>query len=531
MDSRKAVAPRTPHTIDYAPLTVRRSPRLTALPAAAVLLIAGFIGCGASGESGPTSAENRPSLASPSNSNQQAQSSRPVVPTNNRPTPRKETPPPAVDPPTPRPQPPRPPERTFEDLLNQPEKHTRMPIDEARAAAAGIRKIEGKHLTLYTDLPRDPEIESLPQAFDLAVPQWCAYFEIDPAKLADWRLSGFLMKDKEKFVGAGLLPDFLPDFHNGFAHGMEIWAYEQPSAYYRRHLLLHEGTHAFMQHWLGNIGPAWYAEGMAELMATHRWQAGKLELNYMPADKSETPQWGRIKIIRDGFAAGQAKSLPALMNYGPQAHLEVEPYGWCWGAAAMFDRQPAFRPAFRELRKHVADAPGVFNQNFARSLGDEWDHALEEWQLFVSEADYGYDFARAAVVRKPASPLTAASEVAVSADRGWQSSGLRVEVGAACRLTATGRYQIGDKPKIWWCEPNGVTIEYHRGRPLGELLCAVRNDDEPLAGLSPLVVPQPIGVGRDVTFDHAGTLYFRINESPAHLGDNQGSLTVQVSRK
>ena len=124
----------------------------------------------------------------------------------------------------------------------------------------------------------------------------------------------------------------------------------------------------------------------------------------------------------------------------------------------------------------------------------------------------------------------AAAAVSVSADRGWQSSGLRVEAGTVYRLTATGRYQIGDKPKTWWCEPNGVTIEYHRGRPLGELQCAVRNDDEPLTGLSPLVVPQAVSLGREISFDHAGTLYFRINESPAHLGDNQGSLTVQVSQ-
>jgi hypothetical protein len=218
------------------------------------------------------------------------------------------------------------------------------------------------------------------------------------------------------------------------------------------------------------------------------------------------------------------------MNFGPHAHLEAEPYGWCWGAAAMLDRHPQFQAAFRELRPRVAEAPEAFNDHLTRALGGEWDHALEEWQLFVAEAEYGYDFARAAVVRKPASALVGAAEINVAADRGWQSSGVLVEAGVPYRLIASGRYQVGAEPKIWWCEPGGVTIDYHRGAPLGLLQCAVRNDDEPLTGLSPLVTPQAVGLGRDITFDHGGTLYFRINESPTGLHDNQGSLSVRAQR-
>jgi hypothetical protein len=340
-----------------------------------------------------------------------------------------------------------------------------------------------------------------------------------------------MSKDKKAvYQRAGLLPDYLPDFQNGFAHGMELWVYEQPSAYYRRHLVLHEGTHAFMRQWLGDTGPPWYAEGLAELLGTHRWQEGKLELNYLPADTNEVPEWGRIRILKDGYAARQAKSLDAVLDFGPQAHLEVEPYGWCWGAAALLDRHPRFRPAFAQLRAEVKGAPGVFNDHFRRALGGEWDHAAEEWQLFVAEAEYGYDFARAAVVRKAALPLAGEASVNVAADRGWQSSGLRVDAGVTYQLAASGRYQIGQQPKTWWCEPNGVTVEYHGGMPLGVLQCAVRNDDEPLAGLTPLAAPQAVGLAHALKPDRAGTLYFRINESPAGLADNRGELVVRVAK-
>ena len=52
--------------------------------------------------------------------------------------------------------------------------------------------------------------------------------------------------------------------------GREFWLFDQPTDYYVRHLLLHEGTHVFMVSFLGGCGPGWYMEGTAELLGTHR---------------------------------------------------------------------------------------------------------------------------------------------------------------------------------------------------------------------------------------------------------------------
>ena len=84
------------------------------------------------------------------------------------------------------------------------------PADDARAAAAGIRKLSGKRLTLYTDLS-GPEIDRLPAIFDQAFPQWRRYFGVKE-KSADWHIIGVLMKSKTPFAAAGLLPDDLPPF-------------------------------------------------------------------------------------------------------------------------------------------------------------------------------------------------------------------------------------------------------------------------------------------------------------------------------
>ncbi len=61
------------------------------------------------------------------------------------------------------------------------------------------------------------------------------------------RWLAFVMQDREQFAALGLMPAERPEFVNGYANGWEFWLVEQPSDYYRRHLLLHEGTHAFMQ--------------------------------------------------------------------------------------------------------------------------------------------------------------------------------------------------------------------------------------------------------------------------------------------
>ena len=115
-------------------------------------------------------------------------------------------------------------------------------IDESRVQAAGIRKLVGQRLTLYTDLPSSPAVDELPAVFDQAFPQWCAYFAVDEKDHADWRMTGRLMKDKLRFVAAGLLPDDLPPFLNGYCRHRDLWLYDKTSDYYRRHLLLHEGT-------------------------------------------------------------------------------------------------------------------------------------------------------------------------------------------------------------------------------------------------------------------------------------------------
>jgi len=403
-------------------------------------------------------------------------------------------------------------------------------IDEAKVVAAGIRKLSGKHITIYTDIPSAPEVDQLPAVFDQAVPQWCAYFGIEPAKLAEWRTTAFIMRKKQIFAETGLLPCDLPDFAHGYARNYEIWLFDQPSDYYRRHLLLHEGTHVFMNTRLGGCGPPWYMEGIAELLSTHLWREGKLTLAWMPTSREDVPQWGRIKLIREAVAAGRTKRLREVVDFPPAMYLDNIAYAWSWAAAYFLDQHPACQQRFRTLYKHV-EQPDL-SDLFYKLFESEWDELEEQWELFTAGIEYGYDIRRNVLDFTPGKPLESeAATVVVAADRGWQNSGLRLEAGSSYRLRASGRYQVAQQGGIWWSEPNGVSIRYYQGRPLGILLAAVRPDRPPRDGQSALLEPVVVALQCVISPKKSGTLFLKINDSPAELHDNAGHLQVEVSRQ
>jgi hypothetical protein len=217
-----------------------------------------------------------------------------------------------------------------------------------------------------------------------------------------------------------LTPD-LPPFKNGYSRNDEFWLYEQPSDYYRRHLVLHEGVHGFMNTVLGACGPPWYMEGVAEYLATHRWQVGRLTLGFFPGNREEVPVWGRIRLIQDAVAERRAKTLPDVIRFDGRAHLAVEAYAWSWAAVVFFERHPRYHDRFAELTGLVLE--NRFNQLFYERFAAEWPTICEEWQLFIADLQYGHDIPRSAIDFVAGQPLDAAgASVDVAADRGWQSS-------------------------------------------------------------------------------------------------------------
>jgi hypothetical protein len=196
----------------------------------------------------------------------------------------------------------------------------------------------------------------------------------------------------------------------------------------------------------------------------------------------------------------------------------------------LLDQHPAYQQRFRTLYKHVAedDLSALLHKLFEA----DWDELEGQWQLFTVGIEYGYDIRRNVLDFTPGKPLPPEGAAAsVAADRGWQNTGLRLESGIRYRLRASGRYQVAQRGGIWWSEPNGVSIRYYQGRPLGVLLAAVRPDRPPRDGASALLEPVVVGLQSVIAPEHSGTLFLRINDSPAELHDNAGQLQVEVRRQ
>ena len=413
-----------------------------------------------------------------------------------------------------------------------------MDIDQELVAAAGIQRIQGKHVDIYTDVRNRQDILEFAEVFDQAVPQWCDYFDIDQDKVKGWKLSGFIVLDKDRFRRAGLFPEHLPKFLVGWQSGHEFWVYPQPGEYYTRHLLIHEGTHGFMRHFLKGTGAPWYTEGMAELLALHTWQDGKLQIRCRVDNSNDCAYWGRVGVIREDRQQESTMTFEDVFQIESRAFLEVRAYAWAWAACEFFDSHPLTHDHFKKLQSTASDHTITFSRNFKRSIFDKYPQLQEQWEMFIAEIEYGYDV-QAASIKQIAQQNSLPLDVNVDVSRGWQSTGIELQEGQSIQVNSNGRFQVANHDgEQWPCEADGITIEYYLGRPLGKLIAVIKpagiNPGEKSAAQSPLADPTQwieLGTNSEVTAPVSGTLYIRINESPARFYDNEGSLKVSLKLK
>lgn len=426
----------------------------------------------------------------------------------------------------------------------------RYQVDEAAIKAAGIQKLSGKHLDLYTDV-RDDSIKELVDVFDKSVSQWCQIFDVKPEKAAKWRMRVFLVADSKNtknFQRAGVMPNDLPLFLAGFQRDHDFWLFLQPSEYYTRHLLIHEGTHAFMQWFLNGYGAPWYSEGVAELVGFHSWKDSNLKLKYRARDRVEADGCARVRRLKRDWDANNLMSLGDVLAIPPKAFLDVRFYAWSWAGCDFFSRHPKTKKAFQSLKQNASIHPTEFNVQFQKLIRPDWVELQRDWLLFLSEAEYGYEVERGLMTEAKSA---GGSKFEIKTNYSWQTTSVQVKKGDRFKISSKGEFKIGPHPfaflnmnrgmedetllsskKPWRCQSNGITIDYYRKQPLGMLIGGVFNPAEatPHAQLKGLIDFQPIGLSREIVASQDGVLCLRINESPAHLGDNEGVLHVVIEK-
>lgn len=405
--------------------------------------------------------------------------------------------------------------------------------DDDKLAALGIHRYESKRLVLYTDIPED-QAKPLPDLIDAAYDALSDYFgRLPPARDGrEFQMTGYLLRNEQRFREADLIPDDLPTFEHGRHRRNEFWMRDQEFDYYRRHLLIHEATHCVMTYLPDTRAPVWYLEGMAELFGTHRLLPdGTFEWGVMPDTPENFAGMGRITLIRQDYAKDGALNINQVMALRPEAYLEPSPYAWSWALCHFLARHPRYRDRFREMGQYLQGS------QFAPALQERFEADVRnletEWALFTVNLQYGYDFDRSVIEFHAGDPLTDGEpqrEVRVRADRGWQSSRVLLEAGQDYEVSATGQFTLAQQPKPWISEPQGVSIRYFDGSPLGELQGCLRREDGTAGEPETMLKVLSIGRGQRLIAPVTGTLYLRLNDSWSELADNTGEVRVSIRR-
>ncbi len=406
--------------------------------------------------------------------------------------------------------------------------------DAAQLAELGIGEYRSARLVLYTDIEAETA-RTLPPVIDRAFEAWEAYFgPLPPARDgSDFQLTGYLMRDQGRFRAAGLLPVTLPAFAHGKHDAQQFWMNDSEYGYYRRHLMIHEATHCFMQSMGGttiNV-PVWYLEGMAELFATHALDAdGDVSFRVMPQQKEEFVGFGRIPLIRRALKDGRLLTIDDIGQLQPADFAQNnESYAWSWALCVFVDSHPRYGPVFRSLgRDYVAEG---FDATIRRLFGPVMADLAAEWELFARHLCYGYDIERATIEFVPGTANPAKDEIPpaiISAGRGWQSVGVAVIAGETYEVTAEGRTALAQTPQPWESEPQGISIRYSEGRPIGRLLGLVISKPDAQTGRRRISDEIDIGRTAKFTAPFDGTLYLRVNDFWDELDDNNGAYTVTI---
>ncbi len=401
------------------------------------------------------------------------------------------------------------------------------------AAEDGLVRRDGQYVRLTTDLASREEAERLVESFDAAVPQWIEFWDLSESDFASFRVDACVMRDPDRFRRQGLIPENLPDFPFGYAQGQQIWVRAQPSEYYTRHLMLHEGVHCFAFAAFGGAGPTWYQEGTAELLATHGGTGTELTVNRIPLNREQVPYWGRFKLMSEQRRGGSVPSLGTVMGYQPDLKGDVGTYGWSWAATMLLHAYPEYREAFFAAARNGRIVGPGFNRRLERTLGQQLPILSARWRVMCNDLDYGFDWSRERVDLSIDDPIWDGRSLnaMVAADRGWQSVGVRVPSGVRLRIKASGEVTLARTTRPWTSQPPGITFQYHRGRPLGQLLlCVLPNaTDFDAATIEPLPI---VEVGDEATIDvpQFSWLLLRVNDDVGKLEDNQGRYEVTISR-
>ena len=419
-------------------------------------------------------------------------------------------------------------------------------INDSRLAQAGVRRYTSRHLILLSDLPEE-QVVHLPALADQLFDRLEKHFGTLPPSVddSDFQVTGHLISDPQAFHAAGLMPSATFTFDHGLHWNYQFWMFDTEDAYYRRHLLLHEFTHCFMTCECGmqRLPDSWYMEGMAEYFATHRpaTKAGRgaiVEFGVLPESFEGYEGWGRISEIRRSFQQQSATdtlgirplTIPTFDDVLPENatnFTQYSQYATSWAVCWFLQSHPDYRDLYRPLAKVRTRAE--IATAVRRLRNDVQPRINIDWLLFVEALREDYDVERsfpvhATTIVTTEELKTGTATFKLQAALDWQDSGLRLKPGESVNVKCTGRFSVDDQPQLWISEPQGISIEYFSGLPLGQVVATLVSDDG--KSISSRI---SVGPGTTITTSQNVSVWLQLNDSSASRSNNSGTVDVEFS--
>jgi hypothetical protein len=416
-------------------------------------------------------------------------------------------------------------------------------LNREELLAEGLRIVESKHLILVTDLPLETvtDLPPLADALFATLEQRLGKLAPDKAE-KPFQVTGYVMDARDRFERVDLLPPEQYPIRHGRNLGYQFWMNNQTADYYRRHLMLHEFVHCFLmcEYGMQDIPPLWYTEGIAEYFATHQLHEDVTQSQFgiLPASVDGFEGWHRIVEIQRTFNLNPSAEdgppnfvpLQTVLHPPDAMFLEDSQYAHAWALVWLIHHHPELQTIFAPL----ADCRTrlQFEAALAEVPESTWMHMDQVWPLYLD----GLKEADVAAVRFPAMRIlerlksdpdnSLPAEFELNANEQWISTGLRLTAGQEIRIECKGRYVVEETTKLWFSEPDGITIDYVHGSPLGQVLGAIVSTDGTHATRR-----IPLGIATTLKSPIDGILWLQVNDDWSKRDKNNGSVTVSVATR
>jgi hypothetical protein len=208
--------------------------------------------------------------------------------------------------------------------------------------------------------------------------------------------------------------------------------------------------------------------------------------------------------------------------------VEDSQYANAWALLWLINHHPDLQPEFKSLA--ACRTQGQFNDAMAKIPKHTLHQMNQIWLLYIdglAEADAStvrFPALNAAPSQKAKIANTLPFKLMLDAGQQWVFTGIELTAGQQVIIECQGRYVVRKTTKPWMSEPDGITIDYVRGRPIGEVIGAIVSTDG-----AKTTRHIPIGTSQTLMSPIDGVLWLQINDEWSGRADNDGKVEVHIS--